>query len=43
MAEVMLKQVRNSPRYGRTITTTAFKIVGKPPHVFSFEKVTEAA
>ena len=39
MAEVTLKTVRNSSKYGQFVKITTFEIIGNPPHVFAFKKV----
>jgi hypothetical protein len=39
MAEVILKTIRNSKKYGQLVKTTSFEIVGNPPHVFAFKKI----
>ena len=37
--KVHLKQVQHSIRYGKTLKSTPFTILGNPPHVCSFSKV----
>jgi hypothetical protein len=36
MYKVKLKSFKDSPRHGRTLKITTFKITGKPPHVLAF-------